>query len=82
MRSFSHIFYRYLADEFRDKILPQHPDWNGCVDFSAKKMPMIKAKVIEQNNSCDCGVFVLHYVELYCSSKVRPFMANQVCTVR
>lgn len=69
---------RYLRDEFRERILPQHPEWEHQVAFSERRIPFIKAKVITQNNSCDCGVFVLHYVELYCRESVRPYMIKQV----
>lgn len=34
--------------------------------FQRENLPLLSVQVPMQNNSCDCGVFLLHYAELFC----------------
>lgn len=38
---------------------------NKVVDFSPKEMDMLDPEVPCQLNGYDCGIFILHYVELF-----------------
>eukprot|EP01132_Coremiostelium_polycephalum_P004263 gene4263-5335_t len=41
--------------------------------YDGKNLPGHRAHVPKQNNFCDCGVFLLHYVELFCRVPEKNF---------
>lgn len=50
--------FRYLKELWRH----EHPDEKE-LEFSASQIPRVKVEAPMQKNYCDCGVFVLEYVE-------------------
>ncbi|GBG73892.1 hypothetical protein CBR_g17607 [Chara braunii] len=69
---------RYLLDEhvvrFRSD-QPVHSMYQAARSsfFDSKSFPMYKPKVPQQGNFTDCGLFVIHYVELFCQQAPLSF---------
>lgn len=47
-----------------------------AVKFDKQTMPEQRAKVPQQDNHCDCGVFMLQYVEQYLKKPLHQFSPN------
>lgn len=57
---------RYLAVEWNKKKcggVKSSKAWLTELDVSSKRMSVVRPKKPEQENSSDCGIFLLHYVE-------------------
>ncbi len=63
-RSDCRLLRAYLNQELAAK--------HGIQDarFDRETMPSVEVRVPQQRNACDCGVFLLHYAELFCR---KPF---------
>ena len=69
----------YLEQEWLDKrggVTSTHTEGQAAERFEALKM--IRVKVPEQSNSCDCGLFMLKYIELFAlhAAHLQPPLEN------
>ncbi|KAF2076186.1 hypothetical protein CYY_002486 [Polysphondylium violaceum] len=63
----------YLSLEWENK---KSKPSNGEIPekkFNFKNLPLYRCSVPKQNNLCDCGVFLLHYIELFCRNPEKNF---------
>ncbi|KYQ88279.1 hypothetical protein DLAC_10970 [Tieghemostelium lacteum] len=64
---------QYLSLEWKNKkSIPS----NGLIpekQFNNKNLPIKRGRVPKQDNLCDCGVFLLHYAELFCRAPEKNF---------
>jgi len=69
----SHKIREYLSLEWNNK---KSKPSNGEIPekvFTYKTLPLLRCNVPKQNNLCDCGVFLLHYLELFCRNPEKNF---------
>ncbi|EGC36291.1 hypothetical protein DICPUDRAFT_32083 [Dictyostelium purpureum] len=63
----------YLTIEWKHK---KSDPSNGTIPervFTSKNLPLVRANVPKQDNLFDCGVFLLHYIELFCRNPETNF---------
>lgn len=63
----------YLTLEWQSK--KSNPS-NGTIPerkFTSSNLPLVRANVPKQDNLFDCGVFLLHYIELFCRNPEKDF---------
>lgn len=64
----------WLNDEWKRK----HENTN-LLRFSVNSMPGINVGILQQRNCADCGVFLLHFAEIFC---LTPFFDSGGCLSR
>eukprot|EP01018_Ginkgo_biloba_P015078 Gb_04525 [translate_table: standard] len=71
------LIQSYLWEEWQER----HMDDGGSFDIAFERfsnMPFISLEVPQQNNFCDCGLFLLHYVEMFLSEAPAEFNLLQL----
>ncbi|EGC32140.1 hypothetical protein DICPUDRAFT_155939 [Dictyostelium purpureum] len=71
--NFQENLRKYLTLEWKNK---KYKDGNNGfeeVEFNSTNYPLRVPHVPLQNNSYDCGVFLLHYLELFCKNPITDF---------
>lgn len=67
----------YLSTEYREK-----KSRNSVVIYSKEKMSEIYPELPLQQNHCDCGVFLLHYIELIFQNPKKFYFSHNVSNLR
>eukprot|EP01083_Nonionella_stella_P285791 972851_1 len=78
------ILREYLTAEFEHKA-NLHPKYRPFSEgakkvFTKANLPGHCAKVPIQNNSHDCGVYLLHYAELFCGEPFQDTSSAKMCS--